>query len=753
MKLELTPYAIPLVAGVLILLLVMAVAWRRRSTRGASEFLGMSAFIAVYALAYAFEISSVELRGVQFWLKVEYIGVVFAPAMMLAVVLHYGNAQRLLTPVFYVLVSIIPILTLSFAWTNESSHLIWRNMHLDRTGGFTRTLFDRGGWYMVQIIYLYILSYLGIYMLYRAHQKARAVYRQQLRILLAALILPTLVHLSYIFRIPPEGLDVNPYTLMISALIIAWGIFDYQLLDVMPVAREAVLQGMNEAVIVLDASNRVVYLNPTAQQLIGVTRDESVGRPAHEVFAKWADIARQHGNAGETRVEIEVDINGTPRVFDMRQSALRTNRGMQQGRLYVLRDITERKAIMNELTQRNQQLTALSQFEADLARKLDLEYVLNTTIDAAVVIARPDVVAVLLSSPGEDEFSIARMWVGGNSIAAAPNLKVSSQIKSLVRVMATQQAEIMQPIAPPEENYLYAASQSRLIVPLVSADKLNGVLICESEKPGYFTPEMRDMLWLLMPRIAMAVDNALVYEERRKLVEELEAFAHTVAHDLKNPLASITGAADILRDPRFDLQASANQELLGSINRNASKATQIVNALLMLAGVRIASHFEVSPLNTEAILREVLRRLEYLIQQRQATITVAKSWPIALGYEQWVEEIWINYLSNAIKYGGQPPVIELGYDTPRYGQIRFWVKDNGPGLTHDQQRRLFQPFTRLTQARIEGHGLGLSIVQRIAERLQGEVGVESEVGQGSCFYFTLPAVSIPAEQPAHVKAS
>jgi signal transduction histidine kinase len=120
-----------------------------------------------------------------------------------------------------------------------------------------------------------------------------------------------------------------------------------------------------------------------------------------------------------------------------------------------------------------------------------------------------------------------------------------------------------------------------------------------------------------------------------------------------------------------------------------------------------------------------------------------------------VEEVWVNYLSNAIKYGGQPPRVELGsslQDPPlagggptaqsapsETGWVRFWVRDNGLGLTPDEQGRLFTLFTRLEQTRVKGHGLGLSIVRRIVDKLGGEVGVESEIGEGSTFWFTLPA--------------
>jgi len=110
-------------------------------------------------------------------------------------------------------------------------------------------------------------------------------------------------------------------------------------------------------------------------------------------------------------------------------------------------------------------------------------------------------------------------------------------------------------------------------------------------------------------------------------------------------------------------------------------------------------------------------------------------WPEALGYGPWVEEVWINYVSNALKYGGADPVIELVWDDGRNGKVRFWVRDSGEGISREQQTRLFQPFSRLHGSRVDGRGF--SIVLRILEKLGGEVGVESEMGKGNTFYFIL----------------
>jgi signal transduction histidine kinase len=102
-----------------------------------------------------------------------------------------------------------------------------------------------------------------------------------------------------------------------------------------------------------------------------------------------------------------------------------------------------------------------------------------------------------------------------------------------------------------------------------------------------------------------------------------------------------------------------------------------------------------------------------------------------------VEEVWVNYL-NGIKYGGQPPRLKLGAKPLPDGTILFWIRDNGPGLTPEDQARLFTPFTQVKRICGNGHGLGLSIVQRIVKKLNGRVGVMSQVGRGSIFTFTLP---------------
>jgi PAS domain S-box-containing protein len=226
--------------------------------------------------------------------------------------------------------------------------------------------------------------------------------------------------------------------------------------------------------------------------------------------------------------------------------------------------------------------------------------------------------------------------------------------------------------------------------------------------------------------------------------QELDAFAHTVAHDLKGPLGNMMGFAELLVESVGELSGDQTQECLHSIVSGSERMSNIINALLLLASVRKIEEIQTEPLDMTDIVAETCDRLAALADEYQAEIVLPSTWPTALGYAPWVEEVWVNYVSNAIKYGGRPPRVELGAMAQSKDEVRFWVRDNGQGISPEAQTRLFTPFTRLSQIQVKGHGLGLSIVRRIVEKLGGQIAVESEMERGSVFSFTLPAAPAPS---------
>lgn len=226
--------------------------------------------------------------------------------------------------------------------------------------------------------------------------------------------------------------------------------------------------------------------------------------------------------------------------------------------------------------------------------------------------------------------------------------------------------------------------------------------------------------------------------EQKMAMNELDAYARTVAHDLKTPLGHIMGFAQYLKDN--EVNEKLKDDYLNNIISGGEKMRTIIDGLLMLAKIRNQQSIELYELDTESIVKSVLLRMHEAITVQNASIYLPHKWQRALGNAIWVEEVWVNLISNAVKYGGNPPVIEIGSD--KVGNtVKFWIKDNGNGLSKEDQDLIFEEFSRIHPKKdtIKGHGLGLSIVLRIIKKMGGKVEMTSKLGNGSTFYFSLPA--------------
>lgn len=245
----------------------------------------------------------------------------------------------------------------------------------------------------------------------------------------------------------------------------------------------------------------------------------------------------------------------------------------------------------------------------------------------------------------------------------------------------------------------------------------------------------------------LARQNLQLHEENQQrslAIGELQAFADSVAHDLKAPLGPILGAAQILEEIGDDLDGAARNEYARMIGRNALSMARIIDSLLLLAKVEQG---QVQPVRVDVrrAFASARGQLAAQIEGSTATIEEPAEWPDIVGLAPWVEAIWANYLGNALRYGGRPPRVRVDVGV-RDSMVEFGVSDDGNGLRAEDRERLFRPLTRLQNSHAEGHGLGLWIVRRIVDRLGGRCGVESSgiPGQGCRFWFALPAAPAAA---------
>jgi PAS domain S-box-containing protein len=571
------PFIAPLLVSGIIIFALLVYGWYQRKVRiGLLFFLTISCLFIWVATTFL-EFISPSLATKLFWANIAFIGIAYLPVFWLLVVIDYTGQwqrwQRYLPWLF-----VIPTITNLLVWTNSWHHW-WRGVSSlkDNIGPISLVAYDYQFWFYVHAAYGYVLFLVSLIMLIQKLRVTQGIYRRQIVLLLASTLLPVISDTLYVLGISPIP-DVNPTPLVFafSGILLTVALFRHRFLDLMPVARNKLIENMSDAMLVLDNQNRIVDLNPSMQRVLKVQEEQVIGTTVNKYLSEWGIDLNEIRKAIGTYQEINLEQDDITITYDLHVSPLDEPGKPVTGYLIVLRDITHRVQLENELRLKN---------------------------------------------------------------------------------------------------------------------------------------------------------------------EDLETFAHMVAHDLKSPLGVIMGFSEILPTLLPTNEYTQAIKYLQIINKTTQKMDSIIYSLLLLATVR-EQDVVVQTINMADIVDEAIERLRFDIEASGAVIVKPTDWPAVVGYETWIEEVWVNYISNGLKYGGQPPHITLAFAEQQNNMVRFEVQDNGPGIKPEDIARLFSSFTRLDAEKAEGHGLGLSIVQRIVTRLGGKVGVASTLGAGSTFYFTLPTTAV-----------
>ncbi len=504
------------------------------------------------------------------------------------------------------------------------------------------------------------------------------------------------------------------------------------------------------------ATLRFVQVNQAALADYGYSRDEFLALRVADICASALSLDERCSASqpeGDWFTGPERHRRRTGQVVDVHVVAHSITLAGRCLVLVVAQDITERKRAEDHMQQQAHDLAQIYRVSQTLASTLDLTKVIQHLMQAVTEITQAKGGSVWLWDKARTEELVCR----GAFHPAVQQVLIGQHMpagQGLVGWVAQNGKSALVPdvyrdvrFYPGIDAITGFVTGCLLAIPLRVRGQVIGVLQVVNKVGRVFDDHDLALVETLAGPAAIAIDNAQLVEALRDFAstlqarnEELDAFAHTVAHDLKAPLVPLIGFAEDLGQNYAKLTPQQVQRSLEAIMTSGHKMNNIIDELLLLAEVR-KTDMRPERLDMADLVAQAQKRLADQITQHHAEIALPATWPAALGHGPWIEEVWVNYLSNALKYGGRPPRVELGAAIQVDGMARFWVRDNGNGLTPDDQSRLFTPFTRLDQVRARGHGLGLSIVRRIVEKLGGQVGVESPglPGQGSLFFFTLPA--------------
>jgi signal transduction histidine kinase len=295
-------------------------------------------------------------------------------------------------------------------------------------------------------------------------------------------------------------------------------------------------------------------------------------------------------------------------------------------------------------------------------------------------------------------------------------------------------------------------------VPLSYEKQLLGRFVIYYDTPHPFSAAELRPVETIARQVAFAIERqrgaealeSLVNERTaslRQVIAQIEEFSYTVSHDLRAPVRAMRGYADIiLQDHGWRLDAEA-RELLTRIVRSGTRMDRLILDLLTYSRMS-RRELRLEPVSLDKLVREVVQQYPDMRPER-ADIEVAGPLPDVIAHEPSLSQVISNLLSNAVKFvrpHGRPHV-RVSFDR-RDSQARLWIEDNGIGIKPEHQSRLFGMFERIhPECEYEGTGIGLAIVRKAVERMNGAVGVESDGVSGSRFWIELPIAT------AHVAAN
>ena len=368
-----TPSIIPLIVTALLsTAAALFVLWKRRHLPASRVAVLLLAAATVWMLGSAMQLASTSLEAKIFWDKVQFVGMCSIPTAWLAYVLRYTGRDRWLNARTRVLASIVPLLTFLLVLTNEAHHLIWRGAWLDTSGPYVVKQAPYGVAMWIYMAYAYALVFIGILLLLQALARAGRLYRWQAGLVLAAVLAPWLANIvEQVVGLPVVGdVELTPLVLGITIPVVAWSFYRLQLRDIVPVARDTVVEGMADALLVLDSENCIVDLNPAAQRLLNQPRSEALGQPLEALWPEW-----QAGLDDEVQSSREVVAmqGGERRTYDLRTSPLTDWRGRLLSQVVVLHDVTERTRAEEALRASEEQYRLLAENVRDVIWTMDLD--------------------------------------------------------------------------------------------------------------------------------------------------------------------------------------------------------------------------------------------------------------------------------------------------------------------------------------------------------------------------------------------
>ncbi|TDO95272.1 PAS domain S-box-containing protein [Halanaerobium saccharolyticum] len=364
MNYHFVPYLIPLAISFTVMIILAFYSYKNCNVKGAKAFVLNMILGAIWAGANALEMAGSDFSTKIIWANLQYLVYAFAPLVWLTMVLQFSSRENLVNKKNLVLMSIIPVITVFLAWTDQYHGLIRSNFALKMAANFSYITKDYGPWFWVHFVYSYFLNLSTVYFLLKTVWLNNKAYRKQAFYLLTGFLILMISNFLYVSKLTPlPEFDFSPITISISGLIIARGIFHFRLFDIVPVARATVIENINSGMIVIDTQNRIIDINPKAESMFKIKNEDIYGKNLKDLSVQLVNIYEDMKNEQNQQQELTYFDQKNKHYYELFISTIKDYRQKKAADILIINDVSKVKKARDQIIKQQQKLAVKEERE------------------------------------------------------------------------------------------------------------------------------------------------------------------------------------------------------------------------------------------------------------------------------------------------------------------------------------------------------------------------------------------------------
>jgi PAS domain S-box-containing protein len=731
------------------------IAWRGRKVSGFSSLIWLLVCVTGFLFTNLLEFLTPDQTATIFWARMQYIFVTFLPVFWIAFAFEYTGHIFWLKPSHFWVLCIIPILTLICVLYDPFLQYIWRDFTFVKVGEYFLVLkvLKYGPWFWVFTFFSYPTVLGGALALVLPHFKTKNVYQYQSRWITVGAVLPLTVNFIYLSRIIP-GLtkDFSPVAYTLAGVCFTIGIFRYQLLDLMPVARATLVDSMSDGVIVLDRSGRVIDINPAARLMFSIPAKQGIGDTITQLLPDWNEWLAVENIDGEQKKPIEIDFrqNEVKKSYELHLTDVADTGRNPQGKLLIIRDVSERrlaeealfqahldmerrvvertaelaalnKTLEERVAARTRELSALFEVSAVASQASDIDKLMAETLERTMSAIPSTLGAIYLMderSTVVDNQNLKLMTQKGIHPNFTPVINaLANQDDILNRAIEHQKPlQVSNTVDYDQINAIIQHSDpiTILLAPMFAGRHLLGVMVLGNEPGQGFRQEDVALLSSIVDQISLAAHShrlrhqTIVYEERQRLARDL--------HD--SVTQSLYGLVTLTEAGQAQLESGVVVPIGHTLVRIGQTARQALKEMRLYI-------YELRPptLEQEGLVGALHLRLTAVegrsnIKTRLVTNGTVNLSPVVTNALYHIAQ---EALNNILKHTLSTSVTVYLNQTDE--AISLEVVDNGQGFDSDK---------------LLDQGMGLANMRERAREVGGVFEITSSINKGTQVKVTIP---------------